>query len=233
MHDPIGQAIQDFYLNGRAPEIIVNTNYTEKEILLPSYFFREYKNMPEIEKKALQLCYGTVLDIGAGAGSHALYLQKKNMDVTALEKSEMAAEVMKQRGVEKIVNTDLYNFSNSAFDTLLVLMNGTGIGGTLNGLKKMLLHLKTFMKKSGQLLIDSSDIKYLFEEDDGSVWIDLASTSYYGEMEYELSYKNLTSAFKWLFVDYKTLHSVCNSCGLKSNLVMEGEHHNYLAKITY
>jgi SAM-dependent methyltransferase len=233
MHDPIGQAIYDYYENGQAPYIIVNTNYTEGETLPPSYFFREFKNMPDIEKKALQLCRGKVLDIGAGAGSHALYLQKKNIDVTAMEKSEMAAKVMEKRGMEKIVKADLYNFSYMAFDTLLVLMNGTGIGGTLDGLKKMLLHLKTLLKSGGQLLIDSSDIKYLFEENDGSFWIDLNSTKYYGEMEYELTYKNLTSTFNWLFVDYKTLHSVCNSCGLKSKLIMEGKHHDYLANITF
>lgn len=233
MQDPIGRAIHDYYLNGQAPEIIVNTNYTDGETLLPSYFFREYKDMPDIEKKALQLCRGSVLDIGAAAGCHALYLQKKNIDVTAMEKSEMAAGVMKKRGVAKIVKTDLYDFSQPAFDTLLVLMNGTGIGGTLDGLKRMLLHLKTLMNSNGQLLIDSSDIKYLFEEDDGSVWIDLASTKYYGEMEYKLSYKNLTSTFNWLFVDYHTLHSVCNSCGLKCNLILEGKHHDYLARITY
>ena len=87
------------------------------------------------------------------------------------------------------------------------------------------------MNKKGQILIDSSDIKYLFEEDDGSVWIDIATDKYYGEMEYEIRYKNEVSAFKWLFIDFEKLQQIAVMAGLKCSMVLKGEHFDFLAKL--
>ncbi len=231
MDDPIGQAIKDFFENGEAPDVSVNTNYTEDETIPPSWFFRTEKELPEIESSALENCRGKILDVGAGAGSHALILQEKGFDVTALEISEMACQVMQKRGVENIVCTNLFNLKNKHFDTILVLMNGTGIGGTLKGLKKMLLHMKSLLNENGQILIDSSDILYLFEEEDGSVWTDLASENYYGEMEYQVKYKNLETMFNWLFTDFETLKNVAQKAGLQCSLIKSGEHYDFLARL--
>ncbi|MBW6537837.1 MAG: SAM-dependent methyltransferase [Mariniphaga sp.] len=232
MNDPIGRAVTDFYENGEASDIEIQTNYTEGELLSPAYFFRTESEMPEIEKSALKLCRGKVLDVGAAAGCHALVLQEKGFEVTALEKSKLAAGVMKKRGVSQAVCTDIFHFEEKGYDTILLLMNGTGIGGTLDGLKKLLLHLKNLLSKNGQIIIDSSDIRYLFEEDDGSVWVDLANDTYYGEMEYELTYKTEKSEFNWLFVDFETLSDVAGQAGLQCKNVMSGDHYHYLAQIT-
>ena len=233
MNDPIGQAISDFYKTGSAPDIQINTNYTEGEILPPAYFFRTFEEMPTIEQTAIENCRGKILDVGAAAGCHALELQKRGFDVTALEKSELTADVMKKRGVKKVVCTDLYQFKETGFDTILLLMNGTGIGQTLDGLRKMLLHLKSLLKKSGQILIDSSDIHYLFEEEDGSFWVDLTSNKYYGEMEYELVYKNQSTQFKWLFTDFETLDRIAGEAGLNCQMLEEGSQNDFLAQLSF
>ncbi|WP_167619019.1 class I SAM-dependent methyltransferase [Maribellus sediminis] len=232
-NDPFGAAIHDFFEQGKAPDIAVNTNYTEDEIIPVSDLFRKENEMPEIEKTALKLCKGTVLDIGAAAGCHALVLQEKGLDVTALDNSALAVEVMKKRGVKQVLNADIYEFSESKYDTLLLLMNGTGIGGTISGLKKLLVHLKSLLNPNGQVLIDSSDIKYLFEEEDGSMWIDLNNSNYYGEMQYELSYKNHKTTFDWLFIDSKKLQKLANEAGFRFELVKKGEHFDYLAQLTF
>jgi hypothetical protein len=233
MNDPIGQAIADYYKNDEAPDIIINTSYTEDERLSPAYFFRSENEMPKPELTALKNCRGKVLDIGAAAGCHALELQKRGFDVIALEKSDLAAKVMKKRGVKKVVCSDLFHFTEKGLDTILVLMNGTGIAGTLNGLKKMLLHLKSLLNEGGQIFIDSSDIHYLFEEEDGSVWIDLASDNYYGEMDYELVYKDSISQFKWLFTDFDTLAEIAAGVDLNCQLVEKGRQNDFLAKLTF
>lgn len=232
MYDPIGQAIHDYFENGEAENIVIETNYTENELLSPSYFFRTTDEMPSIERTALKLSCGKVLDVGAAAGCHALPLQAEGLKVTALEKSMQAADVMRKRGIGNVICTDLYQFYEKEFDTILVLMNGTGIGGTLEGLKNMLIHLKSLLAKDGKILIDSSDISYLFQEADGSVWIDLANDNYHGEMVYTLIYKNLKSSFKWLFTDFGTLKRVAKSAGLKCKLIEEGPHYDYLAQLT-
>lgn len=232
MSDPIGRAIADYFEQGVAADIQIVTNYTEGELLSPAYFFRHENEMPEIEQTALQLCRGKVLDVGAAAGCHALVLQKNGVDVTALERSKLAASIMEKRGVKNVICSDIFKFNETGFDTILLLMNGTGIGGTLNGLKKLLLHLKNKLNANGRILIDSSDISYLFEEEDGSVWIDLTNENYFGEMEYELVYKNEKSIFKWLFVDFETLTQLCSELGLACEKISEGEHFEYLAQLT-
>jgi len=231
MNDPIGAAIFDYLKNGKAPDIRIDTNYTEDENIPTAWFFRTYSEMPEIEKKALQLCHGAILDVGAAAGCHTLYLQDKGMNVTALEKSELAVKTLKTQNVQQVIQADIYEYQDARFDTILMLMNGTGLGGTLKGLKRLFLHLKKLLNDGGQILIDSSDIKYLFEEEDGSYWVDMNSLSYYGEMEYEVSYKHHSDSFDWLFTDFKTLQKVAREAGLSCQLILEGEHFDFLAKL--
>ncbi len=233
MNDPIGLAIADYFAKGEAPDIQINTTYTEGEIMPPSVFFRTEDELPEIEATALQLCIGRVLDIGAAAGRHALALQNRGLEVTALEQSEISAKVMQERGVKNVVCKDVFHFDEKGFDTIIILMNGAGIGQTLKGAKKLLLHLKTLLNPNGQMLMDSSDIRYLFEEDDGSMWIDMASKTYIGEMEYEVTYKDSFTRFKWLFIDYDTFSDIAREAGLVPSLITQGEHYDYLARLTF
>ncbi len=231
MNDPFGEAIHDYFEKGKAPDLIVNSNYTENEEIAASWFFRTEKEMPAVERTALKRCNGKVLDVGAAAGCHTLLLQKKGFNVTALEKSEKAAEVMKKRSIQKVICGDIYQFSENQFDTILLLMNGAGIGETIAGLEMLLTHIKTLLTEKGQILIDSTDIKYLFKEEDGSLWIDLANDAYYGEMEYEVKYKKSVSKFKWLFVDFETLKKVAKKAGLNCILIEKGENHDFLAQL--
>ncbi|MEN8116560.1 MAG: SAM-dependent methyltransferase [Bacteroidota bacterium] len=231
MNDPFGQAIKEYFEKGKAPDIQVNSNYTEGESIPASYFFRTKNEMPETEQAALKKCRGKILDIGAAAGAHSLILQKKGYNVTALEKSELAGEVMKKRGIVKTLTTDIHEFNGKQFDSILLLMNGAGIGGTIDGLKKLLAHLKTLLTEKGQVLIDSSDIKYLFEEDDGSQWVDLASQNYYGEMKYTVTFRNSSTEFDWLFIDFETLTKIANEVGFTCKPVLKGDHYDYLAQL--
>ena len=231
MNDPFGEAIYDYFEKGKAPNITVNTNYTEDEQIPVSYLFRTEKEMPALEVTALKQCRGKVLDIGAAAGCHSIVLQQKGYNITALEISEKAVEVLKKRGIQKVIREDIYTYSAKKYDTILLLMNGTGIGGTIAGLKKLLQHLKTLLNVKGQILIDSSDIKYLFEEEDGSMWVDLNNSKYYGEMEYEISYKKSIVKFNWLFIDFNSLKNIANKIGLECTQIYEGDNFDYLAQL--
>ena len=232
MKDPFGQAIYDYFLNGKANDLVVNSNYTDDERIPVSYLFREFEDMPLIEKTALAQCQGTILDVGAGAGCHSMELQKIGLHVTALEKSALSCEVMQKRGIKSVVNADILEYSSAKFNTILMLMNGFGIAGTTNGLKKLLFHLKNLLQPNGFILADSSDISYLFQEEDGSEWIDLANDRYPGEMEYTVSYKHISaSPFKWLFVDFNKLKKIASETGYICEKVTDGSHFDYLAKL--
>ena len=117
------------------------------------------------------------------------------------------------------------------FDTILLLMNGTGIAGKIEHLPALFQRLKALLNPGGQILIDSSDLKYIYENEDGSFDINL-NGAYYGEVDYQMIYKNVKGdRFDWLYVDFPLLKSIAETCGLHGELVAEGEHYDYLARI--
>ena len=232
MLDLFGKAILDFQTNNSPEDIITETNISEADEMDVAYLFRSYNEMPRLEKKALQLSKGKVLDVGCGAGSHSLYLQNdKNLEVTSIDISENAILACQLRGLKNAKTQNVLDLENEKFDTILLLMNGTGIFGTLAETTKFLQKLKSLLTPNGQILIDSSDIIYMFDEDeDGSKWI--PSDGYYGELTFIISYKNQTEEpFPWLYLDYNTLQNAAYANGLQCELIEEGKHFDYLARL--
>lgn len=227
--DPLELAFFD-YLDGNIEnEIIIHSNKADTETVAISYFFRAYSEMPLLEQKALALCTGDILDIGAGAGNHSLYLQQKREKVTALEIRPGLGEIMNKRGVNNVVISDIFKYKLEKYDTLLMLMNGIGFTADFVGLKKFLKHAKKLLKPGGQIVLDSSDLLYLYEEEDGSVLINL-NEEYYGEVEYIFEYKGIKGEpFMWLFIDFTNLSFLAQEAGFECELVFEDEHFNYLA----
>lgn len=222
--DIFGKALLDYQSGNYSEDIITWTNISDKDELPLPYLFRDYSEMPKLEQKALQLAKGTILDVGCGAGSHSLYLQQKGFKVKAIDSSKGAIEVAKQRGV---LNTELKPLleETQSFDTILLLMNGTGIFEELAQVSNYLKHLKSLLNPNGQILIDSSDISYMYDE--------YYSERYFGELDYFISYKGEQEApMKWLYIDFETLNTACKTVGLKCEKVMEGKHFDYLARIS-
>jgi SAM-dependent methyltransferase len=233
MKDLFGKAILDYQQGNYTEDLITSTSISEEDSLPLPYLFRSFAEMPKLEQTALQLSKGKVLDVGCGAGSHSLYLQNdRKLEVTAIDISEAAIEACKLRGISTAIKTDVLDFSGQ-FDTILLLMNGAGMCGKLKHIANFLNHLKSLLTEDGQILVDSSDIIYMFDEDeDGGKWIP-SSTDYYGELSYNVSYKGEHEApFNWLYIDYNTLQNAAQASGLQCKLILEGEHYDYLAKLS-
>lgn len=233
MKDLFGKAILD-YQTGNSPEdLITETSITEEDEMSVAYLFRSYKEMPALEKKALQLAKGKVLDVGCGAGSHSLYLQdEKKLEVTAIDISEGAIEACARRGIKNALCRNVLEFNTEKFDTIIMLMNGIGITGKLINISTYFQKLKSLLNPGGQILLDSSDIIYMFDEDeDGGKWI--PAGDYYGEVVFTLHYKGETETpFNWLYVDYNTLQNAAHANGLNCELMAEGDHYDYLARLS-
>ncbi len=231
--DPLGAACLDYMLGEKEAQITVHSNIVEDDVLPVEYLFRGFKDMPDLEKKALTISKGRILDVGAGAGSHALYLQQNNKEVYANEISPAACDVMRQRGVKNIMQQDFYQLpDDKKYDTILMLMNGIGIAGDTGNLEHFFTKVKQLLNPGGCLIVDSSDIRYLFEEDDGSLLINL-NDDYYGEISYQMEYKDVKGqSFKWLFIDDELLKFYAEQNGLKMEKVAEGMHYDYLAKLS-
>ena len=231
-NDPMGAAIRDYQSKGKASRLRVLSSMFDEDEMPVAHLFRTFNQMPRLEQKALSMAKGRVLDIGAGAGCHALALQERGLEVKAIDISPLSCEVMKERGVKDAECVNLFNPQlQGKYDTLLLLMNGTGIAGKLNRLSMLLNRLKELLAEGGQILIDSSDLKYIYENEDGSMDIDL-NAPYYGEVDYQMQYKNVKGEpFDWLYTDPMLLASISKQCGLNCEIVEEGENYDFLARL--
>lgn len=230
--DPMGAAIYDFHKNGTADVLRVFSSQFEEDEIPVADLFREYDDMPELERIALDEASGEILDVGAGSGCHSVALMKMGKSAVAIDISPLSVEVMKERGVDAL-QVNLYDESfDRKFDTVLMLMNGTGIIGNIDNMPVFFERMKQLLKPGGSILIDSSDLRYLFEEEDGSLMIDLAD-DYYGQLDYQMQYKDVSGEpFDWLYVDFDTLAFYAEESGFDAELLAEGEHYDYLAKLT-
>lgn len=232
MKDLMGRAIWDYYYQENSEDLQTETSISELDDLPVSYLFRDYQEMNALEKKALDLSFGKVLDVGSGAGSHSLYLQnERKLEVTALDISPKSIEVCKARGVKNAICEDLLQFSEKNFDTVLLLMNGTGIFQSLEHIDQYLQKLKSLVAENGQILLDSTDILYMYDQDeDGGVLV--PATCYYGELDYYLHYKGESELpMKWLYLDFDTLENAAIANGFKIQKIEQLED-SYLAQLT-
>ncbi len=221
----------DYLAGAENAKITVENSLAEDDEMPVHYLFRTEEEMPELEVLALEQCRGAVLDVGAGAGCHTLALQQRGVAVAALDISAGAVEAMRQQGVQQVLHQDVFTLEGQQYDTLLMLMNGIGIAGNLQGLECFLEHAKTLLKPGGQILLESSDILYMYEDEDGSVLLDL-NAGYYGEVKYNMVYKEQQSGwFNWLFIDPAILEDYAGLHGYTFELLLEGEAGNFLARL--
>lgn len=231
--DIFGKAISAYYHEKDNTDIQVHSPDFDDDVIPVSYLFRDFTEMPPLEQKALQLATGRILDVGCGAGSHALYLQKeKNFKITAIDTSKGAVEIARLRGIKDVQNIDFFDLKNEKFDTVLMLMNGSGIIGKLQNLDKFFKKIRELLNPGGKVFLDSSDLSYLFDRDeDGGIWID-SEAAYYGELQFKVSYKGKSSDyFNWLYIDFETLKFAAETNNFSCKRIKEGEHYDYLAEL--
>ena len=230
--DLMGAAIRDYFRQGKSAQLKVLSSLFDDDEMPVAHLFRSYHEMPPLEQRALNEARGKVLDVGAGAGCHALALQERGLDVTAVDISPLSCETMKERGVANVECVNIFHpHFQERFDTLLLLMNGTGIAGKLSRLPQLLSRLKQLMNPSAQILIDSSDLRYVYEDENGVLDVDLDG-AYYGEVDYQMTYRNIIGkSFDWLYADSVVLAECCRQCGLKCEILAQGNHYDYLARI--
>jgi SAM-dependent methyltransferase len=240
--DPMGRAIADYHKSKKTSKLRVFSPMFEEDEIPLTTLFRSYKSMPKIEQRALDMAKGRILDVGVASGCHSLVLQERGLDVTAIDISPLSVETMQERGVKKVLEQDFFTLEGQ-YDTILMLMNGIGIVGTLNRMPEFFKQLDKILAPGGQVLCDSSDISYVFEDErlrvgDGTSgmegMIDIPNEmNYYGEHSFQMQYKDtIGEPFNWLYIDADTLKQKAGRYGYAVEVVTEGEHYDYLARIT-
>lgn len=230
--DPMGAAIFDYHKNGIAGRLrVFSPDFDEDEIPVET-LFRSYDEMPVIERTALDMAKGRILDVGAGSGCHSIALEEMGKEVEAIDISPLSVRVMQEDGIKaRLVNLFDPSFTGR-YDTILMLMNGSGIIGSVSNMEAFFTRMKQLLSPDGFILMDSSDVSYLFEDEEGGMLVDLAS-GYYGELEFTMQYKRIKGeSFKWLYIDFDTLDFYSSMYGFRAEKVCSGEHYDYLAKLS-
>lgn len=226
--DPLGQALLDYYYQGKAKDIQVQSDLADDDIIQVAYLFRPWEEMPEWEQKALAACKGKILEIGAGAGTHGRILKLMKKDISLIDISPGAVKVMQLQHLAQARQRDIFHLNQEKYDTLLLLMNGIGIVETIKGLHIFLEHAKSLLNSGGQIIFDSSDLMYLYP----SIQEIEAQKRYYGEVVYVMKYKNIFSqAFGWLYIDMEMLSQIAKEHAYRIEILHEGPHHEYLARL--
>lgn len=225
--DPMGQAVYDAHFHHIKHPLLVIDEFGPPVPMDVKYYFRDFEDMPITEQEALRQCHGRILDIGAGAGSHSLYLQEHSLDVTALDISANNCEVMKDRGIKNVVHQSIWDYDVKEYDTLLLMMNGLGFVGTINQLIQLLTHFHQTTKDNVQILVDGSDVFYLYENRPRP------EDHYYGEVKCQYRYgTQLSPWFKWLFIDEGYMNAIARHTGWKFEVLERDTDRQYLARLT-
>ena len=227
--DPMGAAIADYFKYGKGGRLRVFSPDFDEDSIPLSTLFRTVAQMPSLERRALELSWGRVLDVGAGSGCHTLPLQERGLDVTAIDISPLSVETMSARGVKNSLLMDFWQMQGE-FDTILMLMNGIGIAGRLERLPYLFKHISNLLSQNGILIFDSTDISYLYEDEEGVM--EIPGDRYYGELQYQMQYKKIKGeAFDWLYVDYPMIEAYAAESGLCAQLIEQDTDGSYLATL--
>jgi SAM-dependent methyltransferase len=228
--DAIGHAIHDFVLQNHEENIIVKSSICDDDVIPVEYLFRNEQELPDIEKLALDCCSGKILDVGGGSGVHAKILTERGLKVEVIDTSKGAVDYHLSNNLRsRCIN--FYDLIDEQYDTLLFLMNGLGIAGSLKNLPNFLQKCYEMLPQGGQVIADSTDIKYLYEDDEGGYWLDLNS-AYYGDFDFQMCYKNTcTDTFYWLYVDFETLESCAKKVGFAVEKIYISEN-QYLVRLS-
>ncbi len=222
--EPYGRALWDYFRGDHRAVLEVQHSLDGPARLDAEVFFRAGEELLEFEQLALELCRGTVVDIGAGAGVHSVPLQERGFEVVAVEPVAQAAEILRRRGVRTVFESGIEEAQPQPADTVLLLMNGTGIAGTLRGLGRLFSVLRAWVAPGGAILIDSTDPALTAE----------AGQEYAGEAWIQLAYRGARGRpYRELYCGAEQLERAARPAGWRMQVVFEEADGTFLARLTH
>jgi len=226
--EPLAVALEDHARSGRPRRVAATrADGVAFEIETEEYFTLEGA-LGELDSMALDACRGRVLDVGAGAGRHALALQDRGMEVVAIDVSPRCASLCRARGVVSSHAFDVMALEGpepfGRFDTLHFGMQTIGVAGGVAPLATLLRRLKGCLAPGGQLLADSSALRQAWEDDEAD------RSPERGEIVLSTRYRGWRGEpFPWLYLAEGDLRDVAYEAGFAMRTLGRVETGEYLA----
>ena len=224
-HEPLGRALQDFLDRGEDTRIGVHRSDGLSYSIEARDFFFIGGRLGPLDEEALRQARGRILDVGAGAGRHALALQERGREVVAIDISPLCVDIMRRRGVLEARLADVFEVQAEdfgQFDTILFLMQSIGMAGSLFGLERLLLSLRILLRPGGQILLDSSaNVSLGAQGNPSSEGIDVyfSLDGLQGE------------SFSWLYIGERSLSETARRLGWSMAVLARMPQGEYLARL--
>ena len=231
---PHAAAMED-YFRGKHDAVLVVYDDFERDEVPVSYFFRPPEQFPALEQLALELCRGRVLDVGAGSGCHSLALQERGFEVTAIEILPPLVRILKERGIRDVRQATWMDVEAEPFDTVFMMMNGLGLTETLAGLRRFFSEARRLVRRGGQVLADSTDVRARLDVEAGRTGaLERADGRYVGELHFQIEYEGRKGdPFPQLYVYANTLIRYAREADWDCEIVREPDQYgHYLARLT-
>lgn len=148
-----GMAMLDYMTGSQDVAVIIHRDdgFAYPPVIAARWFYEN--GFPILDTKALDLCRGRVLNVGAASGAHSIFLESKGLEVVSIDASPCAIEVMRRKGVRQPRLGDIHNLAADPFDTILLLC-GIGVVGTLEGLTRFFAVAREHLKNDGVIITD-------------------------------------------------------------------------------
>lgn len=223
----MGEAVKAYWLGDRNATIHVWSDRALTDMMPAAYLFRDEEGgLAPLERIALEHCRGRIADLGAGAGAHSLALQRAGKEVCAIDVSPGAAWVIRERGIRQCLHADFFETHLGGYETWLMMMNGIGAVGNFEGLRRFLKKAAAELPAGGQVIFDSSDLRYLYEESGKPV----PTQPYHGLVSFRMTYgASVSEYFDWLYIDFERMQAESAAAGFLCERIAEGSHYDYLA----
>jgi SAM-dependent methyltransferase len=230
---PFGLSLLSYYEGAHEAVLMVRRDDGFESAVPVKHFFRSEVDFGAIERSAIEQCYGHVLDVGSGTGVHSIILESKGFNVTAIDITSEAVDIMNRRGFRGGVQGDIFEYRGGPFDTIIMLGHGTGIVGDLFGLSRFLKHARNLAKPAGQLLLDSLDVSRSQEPADLAYHMkNREAGRYIGEIKMQFEFQGQAGPFcYWLHIDQGTLKEYARAAGWDCDIILGNENGEYLARL--
>lgn len=224
-HEPLGLALQHFLDRGEDTAIGVHRSDGLSYSIEARDFFVVGGRLGPLDEEALRQSRGRILDVGAGAGRHALALQEGGREVVAIDISPLCVDIMRRRGVLEARLADVFRVEAEdfgQFDTILFLMQSIGIAGSLFGLERLLVSLRPLLRPGGQILFDSS----------ANVSVSAQGKSSSEGIDVYFSHDGLEGeSFSWIYIDERSLSETAGRLGWSMDVLVRMQEGEYLARL--